>query len=504
MSPVRNIESIGRTKPIPIKHIIPPSAAIPKVTIDVGSEEIDVTDLITTANFNVGVVTTVGSFELNFLDPIKTNYNKISNFNDVYIYSDYGSEATTKRFRFKIESVGYSDSQVNLKGRGIGMILLEKSIIYQSLDGDGNLTSKNKSTILQEILEDNFSNITDYSQISTNSTEIERNYGEIPFNDIIEDLCGDNYYFYLDYDLVPHYFEKGSVQNSTEAIGEVNMLTVNDNADNAEDVYTRVRVYGKKEGDVIILATSESNTTNTNGIQKDYIINNSSITTSTQAQQIADAEYDRLLNPPKISDITSMFLPTLAQGEKLFIGISEENIEPVYYNIKEFTINIDNTGDIPFCTQVIVESKRSNVSTSIKDLTQTQIESIENDNPNDLDSSKIITFGVDTGTHDGTEISEGYLKVAKGNSQGTWISPIFTLSNQPTGIEARWSGERLVQEYTSTSSQLWFSLDGGTTWRYNPPVGTTATVPTGKDLRIKIVLNQSEAQVKIVGVYYKF
>ena len=150
---VRNIRSIGRTKPIQIYHVIPPpSSAIFKVTIDIGTSELDVSDLISSGKFNGGTTKTIGNFELRFLDPEKTIYNQISKFDDVYFYGDYGTTASTKRLRYKIESKGYDNDKTVISGLGILMQLAGKKIIYETV-------AKAKSTILTEIIQNNFPEI---------------------------------------------------------------------------------------------------------------------------------------------------------------------------------------------------------------------------------------------------------------------------------------------------------------------------------------------------------
>ena len=507
---VKNISAIGpsgNVKPITEHVIIPPySDAVYKVTIDIGSEEIDITENIVEASFNFGVITagnsTIGDFTIKFLDPIKTNFNKISAFNDVYVYGDYGTSATTKRHRFKIETIGFTENfETEISGKGIGMILSEKSIIYQSLDSDGNLTSKNKSTVIQEILENNFSEITDFSQIETDTTQIQKSYSEIPFIDVMEELCGLSYYFYLDKDLVPNYFSKGSKVNTTEAIGLVNKVSFIDNSDTSEGIYTRVRVYGFSEGGIPIIATKDIGTTNTGGIQKDYIITNSSVISQTQAQELANETAENLSNSTRIGNINSLFLPTLNPGESLFIGLSEEGIEPAYYNMPEFSFVIDNNGDYPSTTQSTIEKKKSNISYIVKDIIQTQSEISENENPYNLDYSRVITFEKDIGTHSNTTINEDVLKPT--STTGTWISEIYTLDNDISAINVKWYGDNLSQIYQTTSAQLWVSINGGATWKYLLFKGQS-TIPKGRNLRIKIVFNASDQRVKRIGIYYNY
>ena len=506
--PVKNLSAIGpsgNVKPIPIYHAIPPSStAILKVTVDTDDGEVDITDTIRQASFNVGVTSTIGDFNLSFIDSIKTNYNKINLFDDVYLYADYGTEATTKRFRFKVENKGFVDFSTTISGRGIGMILAEKSIIYQTLDGDGALTTMNKSDVIQEIIENNFSEITDFSEIETDTTQIQKSYFEIPFFDVIEELCGIDKYFYLDKDLVPHYFTKGSRVNTTEAIADGNLVKMNDNSDNAEEIYTRVRVYGQKEGDIPIIYTKAIGTTNTGGINKDYIINNSSVVSNNQANTLANAEANNFTYSTRLGDMVSLFLPSLVPGESLFVGLPEYDINPGYYNIKEFSINIDNEGNYAYTTQFTIEKKRTTTPNILKTMTQIQNEISENNNPHDQDFSDKILFNVDSGTHSNTVIEEGYLQVKAGSASGQWTSDIINLDESVSSIEFHLKGDLIIQQYGVSTSYLWYSLDGGATEIPYKVNGVVLENLTGTQLRFRIDLNSTTVRIKSVQFLYSY
>jgi len=516
---VRNIKSVGNPKPIPIYHACPPSdAAILKVTVMTASGEIDITESIEKATFNLGVNSDVGDFNITILDQLKTYYNQINNFDDVYVYADYADVATTRRFRFKIENRNFSDFRTKLSGRGIGMIFLTKNIIYQSLDSNGNLTEKTKYQVLTEIISGrgspgsadyyvgNFPEITDLSHIEIDNTLVKVNYSETPFMQIIEELCGNSHYFYLDKDLVPYYLTKGSVENPSEAIVDGNLVYVEDNSKDSENVYTRVRVYGKSEDGVVIIATADIGTSNTNGIPKDYVIKDNSIINFDQAKNLAEFKAQELRDHKQIGNITSILLPTLNQGEALFIGLSEEGVVPQYYNISHFSINIDNNGDYPFTTTVIIEGGRTKVSNIIKESIQTTNSLADTENAYGLDFCRIIDFNSQTGTFTNTmrssdgSISGGYYLIVSSGSQGSWESDVYTLDQIPTRLYFRMIGENLVTSSTTTTSMLYYSVDGGTTW--NPNYGIANL--DSKDLKIKIYLNQSTAKVKKVAMYYSY
>lgn len=508
--PTRNVSAIGpsgNVKPIPVYHAIPPAgAAIMKITVDTDSGEIDITDLISEGTFNVGVTSTIGDFDLGFLDPDKTNYNLISLFDDVYLYADYGSAATTKRFRFKIENKGFVDFKVTISGRGIGMILADRSIIYQTTDSGGTLTYKNKSDVIQEIIEANFPDITDFSNIETDTTQIQKSYFEVPFFDIIEELCGNDKYFYLDKDLAPHYFTKGSIQNSTEAIADVNLVAMNDNSDNAEGIYTRVRVYGKTEDGIPIIYTHNIGTTNTGGFNKDYVINNTSIVNLVQAQLLAEQKADELTNSTRIGDIVTLLLPTLVPGEGLFISLPEYDISPSFYNIREFSLSLDNTGDIPYKTSFTIEKKRINNPEVIKNILKTQKEITENDNDNDMDFSKIFNFDTDEGTFNNCERFEdtdgGYsLRVVDQNSIATWTSPEITVQDELSRIEIKISQENGYFSTESTSGNIgaYISIDSSPQQNLKPK--QVLNLDGGTTFKIQIVFFQ-DVLIKSLGALY--
>ena len=503
---VRNVRGLGRTKPIQIYHAIPPaSSAIWKVTIDIGSSELDVSDLIMSAKFNGGTTKTIGNFELRILDPQKTIYNQIDLFDDIYFYGDYGTTASSKRLRYKLETKGYEDDKTVISGLGILMIFSEKKIIYQTIDSEGNFITKGKSTIITEIIQANFPDITDFSEIETNSDAVQKNYSEIPFMDIINDICGSTHEFYLDHNLVPHYFTRGSIQSSVEAISEeVNYLGADENTSDAEEIFSRVRVYGAFLEGLQIIATSESDTSLTGGIQKDKVIKNTSIETTTQAQELADSEFLNIKNPPRIGSFNSLLLPSLNPGEKLFIAIPTEDVSPGYYQIQEFTHIFDLSVSAGFKTKVIMEKRRISLPKIMGEVGEFTEEATAKDNPHDMSFSQVITFKEDSGTHTNTELSDGYLKVVSGASSGNWLSEVFELDENVSAIEFLWTGESLVTETSVKTSQIFYSLDGGTTFSENLVLGSETSVISGKDIQLKLVLNDPLAKVKAVAFRYKF
>lgn len=491
--PVRNISGLGPTKnvkPIIAHHLIPPVfAPVYKVEL-VGTNTYDVTEYIAPSVFSDGVTDNIGSFDFVLIDPNQTYSNNIANFDQIKIYLDYGATATTLRFTGIIESNYREGIYYKVSGRSIGMKARGKNIIYSA-------TNKARSTVLTEIIEANFTFL-DTSNIETDNTLITVNYSEKPFEEIITELCGKHHEFYIDHSENARFFTRGSKINTTEAIVQgYNHVSTEDYGSDSEEVVTRVRVYGRKQGDIALFATSSSTTSHTSGIVKEKKINDESIITTTEATERADAEYAALIQEPKLGVVTSLLLPTLAPGEKLSMFVPQDEITEGQYLINSFTHKL------PILNTVInVQQKKVNIPQIIKKNIVTSTGLSEQDNPNDLDFSNIITFENDSGTHSNTVINENYLKVEIGQSTGQWISDLIELSANVDAIAFKITGDFLIGQYDATSTNLWFSLDGGTTWRYYDTTIGTTTVPTGRDLKIRIDLNSTTSKVKAVAVQY--
>lgn len=490
---VRNIRpGIGKPKPIPIHSPIPPAfSPIYKMElIDSDDTAYDITDLIEKGSYSDGVTDNIGSFNFKIMDPNQTYSELIENFNYIKIYLDYGTTAETLKFKGVIEDNKREGIYFVIEGRSIGMTILGKNIIYSA-------TNKNRSDVITEILNDNFPEI-DTTNIESDTTEIIVNYSEVSFQDIMEELCGKHHDFYVDADLAAHYFTKGSKQNSTEAVvQDYNHISTGEYGKDSEETITKVRVYGKKIGDIALFATSSESTSHTNGIIKDRKILDKSITTIDQATERADFEYTSGIDIPSVGSVTSMLLPSLAPGEKLFMGVPLDKIVPGYYIINSFKHSFPD-----LTTTLTIQQRKLDLPKLIKSNINFAEGIAEKDNPYDLDFSQIITFETDSGVHSNTVINEGWLKIETGESTGTWISDNYSLSDEVTKIAFKMTGENLVRQYAATTSNLWYSFDGGTTWHLLK-YGATTEVPSGTDLKIKINLNTSDAQLEALAFMYK-
>lgn len=498
---VKNIGSFGPSgniKPIPIWIPIPPSSdADFKFEIETDTDNIDLYNLVQKGNLTDGTTDSIGSFEIQILDPTQDIYNQFETFDKLNYYADYG-EPTTLRFKGFIERKGFQDIYTTISGKAIGMIFQGKNITYNS---NG---AKTKDTIIKEIIDEFFSEYsinTDNVEADTSSLNV--NYFEVPFLDIVSELCGATHDFYLDCNWNAHYFEKGSRTNETDGISEQqNHIETTDNSYDTESTFTKVRSYGSQIDNIPLIYTSESDTSNTKGVVKEQKIDNSSLITDLQLKDFTDLEFSSKNQIPKVGSHSSLLLPTIQPGEKLFIVIPREGIEPGFYSINSYTHEFDIGGDTYAKTIVNIVKRREQISDIIKKRVQFENKIADNPNPNKFNFSKVVQFLEDSGTHNGTFILEKRLQVLSGLSNGIWESDTYDLGGNVSAIEVRMGGESLIKEYNSTSSKLYFSLDGGTSWTLNPPSGVISSIPTGRRLKFKVVLNSPDAKVQVVGALY--
>lgn len=506
MARVRNIKGIGRTKPITVTHFIPPKfSPIWKLEIVTDTETIDVTEFLFSGEFSDGVTDKIGDFIFKLLDPSNNITGRIEEFDTVNVYLDYGTTATTLRFKGKIEKKSNQDQiYLTISGRSIAMITMGTYITYSS-GGE-----KARSEILKAIINMKkadgttakyFGGAISDSGVEDDLTTITANWEEIPFWQIVEELCiSGGRDAYIGVDSVFNYFLKGSKKNSTEAVVEsINLIEAIDYAKDTEEVATKVRVYGNKVEGIPILATSTPDTTYTKGIVKELKIDNSSVISTTQALELANATASDKQIPPSIGSIISLMLPTILPGEKIKIANPINNIPPAYYSINSFRHYFTEDG-VPQ-TELIIKKYKVELSTILKSNIKFKTDIPDNINKYDMDFSQIIKFDTDSGVHSNTEINESYLKVKVGQSSGTWISDVISLDADVSSIELRMVGDYLIKQYGATTSYIWFSLDGGTT--FSVYTTDTTSVPTGRDLKIRIDLNSSDATVKAVSVLYK-
>jgi hypothetical protein len=489
---VRNIRSIGSRKPIPVFVWIPPRySPIWKIEVYDGTTATDVTAFMISGEYTDGITETIGNFQFKIDNSTEQYSGTFNLYDEIRIYLDYATTATTLKFVGMVERVSKSGNNIILSGRGSAAKVIGKNITYSATDTA-------RSTILSEIISDNFTSITT-NNLESDTTTLTVNYFEKPFWDIVEEICligGRDAYIDKDFDF--HYFESGSRSNSTEAVvHNYNLIETGDFAPDASSIINKVRVYGAETEGIPLIYTSEDSTSQTTYESKDLKITDTSITTAAQAQSRADYELAKSKDPPTVGTVLSLGLPTISPGEQIRISDPMNGLDPSYYQVHKFVHKFDN--DKPFMTELTIQKERTSIPKILRQRVKFEAEIMKNVNPNDLDYSRIWDFSTSTGTHSNTEISiststgEGVLKTT-GGSTGTWISELVSLSSNISAIELRIKGDVI------SGIQLSVSTDGGIV--YTPIVYGTTTIPAGSNIKVKLVLNSATTQVKALALLY--
>ncbi len=491
---VRNIRGIGGKKPIEIFAWIPPTfSPIFKIEVYDGTTATDITAFVIEGEYTDGITETIGNFSFKVNNSDQAYSTAFDMYDQIRIYLDYGATATTLRFVGMIERLSKSDSNLIISGRGSASKVIGKNITYSATD-------KARATILSEIIDTNFSTILTTNNLEADATTLTVNYFEKPFWDIVEEICfigGRDAYIDQDFDF--NYFVSGSRRNTTEAIvHSYNLINTGDFSPDASSIVNSVRVYGAETSGLPLIYTSSDSTSQDTYEVKNIKITDTSITTSAQAQARADYELAKSKDPPTIGTLTSLGLPTILPGEKMRISDPLNELSPGYYQVHKFIHKFSN--DNPFMTEVTIQKERTSIPKILRKRLKFESEVVRNVNPNDVDFSYLWDFSTDTGTHDNTEIEvsaatgEGVLKT-DGSATGTWISELVPLGSNTSFIEVRLFGDDI------SNVQLQISTDGGTV--FTPMiVGGNVNYPNGKDLKVKVIINSADSQVKALALLY--
>jgi hypothetical protein len=509
---VRNIGGFGKPKPIPVIHFIPPRfSPVWKVEIATDTETIDVTEIVFSGEFSDGVTDNIGDFVFRLLDPSNNVSNRIEEFDTVNIYMDYGKTATTLRFVGKIERKSNAEQIfLDISGRSVAMITTGTNVTYSSSG------LKARSEILTEIIELRFSGLIATTGIEEDLVEIEVNYSEIPFWQIVAEICnGADRDAYVGTDLVFNYFARGSKYNRTEAVVEnINLVEAFDFAKDTEEIVTKVRVYGNIDGNVPIIYSSGSNTSQTKGIVKEYKQNISGIVTPAQAKDLAISKAASNLVAPTLGTISSMMLPTLLPGEKVKIANPTNNIPPADYEINSFRHMFSEDGAPT--TTLVIKKERASVSRILKSNYVFQNDITDDINPLEMDYTVILDYRRQVSTTGNAVIGEGYfaqgvfdnvetevsstgngvLKTVSGET-GSWTSPEIQTEGLVSKISLNHNSEYIG------ATKFFVSLDRGLKFvEIGSAAGNFTFDSPQNSIIIKADIKSSSTRIEKIGINY--
>ena len=484
------VRSMGR---IPVYVYIPPKS-FPVYRIEIytqSGDTYDITNRVLNGEYTDGITETIGNFNFTINNVDQAYLGKWNLYDQVRIYMDYASSATTLRFIGLIEKLSKQGIWINLRGRSSALKTMGTTITksYTNYTHD----------IIQDLISSYFSEITGTNIDTSESTDtiVTVSWYQKPFWECIQELCfRAGYDAYIDSTFDFHYFVSGILNNDTEAVVHTsNLLQVSDFTPDLSVVKNRVIVYGAKVEDMQIIWTAEDSSSISSYGVKEEIISDSNIRTRSQAQARAEYELSLKKDPPIVGEVISLLLPTIAPGEKIKLSSPLSGLDPGYYAIQKFTHQFPNEGIAK--TTLTIEKETSTIPKILKKRIAFETESTEKENPYEMRYSWLFTFDTDNGTHSGTQIIDGILKLSTGESNGSWESELLELDNPFTVIEARVSGDNLV------GVEVWASADGNPYTKIAGPGERAKVILSGIDLKIRLNLNSPYTQIKAASILYK-
>lgn len=475
---------------IPTFIWVPPEeGAIYKIEIEKSDgTKYDVTDIIHSGEYTDGVTETIGNFDI-VIDNSNQEYtNEFSIYDEVNIYLDYASTATTLQFKGKIEKISKQEHTLRLTGRSMAVrtigIFVTKSY-----------TNEYTNVIIQDLI-DNYATFITKSNIDTDTAtdvQVTVNWSKKSFWECILELCQrSGREAYIDSDSDFNYFVSGSRDNLGDAIvHEQNLIQTGDFAPDATVLRNKVTVQGAEvEGQQVIWSVTDSSSSIPD--IKEEVIKDSNILTPEQAKTRAEYELSVRKDPPIIGDIMSLGLPTLKPGERLRISDPMNGLTPQYYQIQKFTHKFSN--DEPFQTQVTVFKEINTVPKILKGRIEFEQTSIDKTNPNEMEYSYLWTFQSDSGSHSNTQIIDSFLTCT--STSGTWTSEAVTAEQTTEAIELRAQGEDLVNITYEVS------VDGGVNFSSVSSLNTQVNA-SGTNLSVKVNLNSENARLDSLSLLWK-
>jgi hypothetical protein len=473
---------------MPVKNIkkVPVYVWIPPVDDGIYSFDIngtDITDRILSGEITDGVTNTIGNFSIQ-VDNSSEEYTDLWSGDEILTFKcDYDTTATTTRFKGIIEKVSYNNNTIRITGRSITNKLMTITVTK-------SYSNQEVSSILNDLFTSYTSEFTT-TNVSTTSTTYTVNWYQRPFWECITELCNaSGFDCYIDSDSDVNFFSTGSRNNTNEAVvHESNLFDIGDFALDRSQIKNRVIVYGANIGDLPLIATAEDIPSGT--IAKELIINDSNITTFTQAQSRADFELSLNKDPPRVGEVTSKGLATLQPGENIRISSPENGLTPNYYKIVSYRHRFDEG----FFTTILTVSKEpTKIYHIIKDRISNEQSISSRPNANEMRYTWNFDFNTDTGSHSSTQIINGVLKST--GASGTWISQTYTLSSTISSCEIRSVGDAL------SGTNYYVSTNDGATWN-SITSNIKLNVTPGNNLKIKVEINSSATQIDSLVLLYK-
>lgn len=445
----------------------------------------DRTDDIIRASFNKTLTDAVGSCEIEMYNPEGEYFNSKE---PIEFYLDLKS-GTALRWRGYVNSCknkrsGSVSNRLKIKGEHLAGELLDITITE-------SYENKKPSQILKDLIDGESLNQANdgngyaqnftYNNIDENSDDerVSVKWSNKPFWTAFKNLCNlVDWGGYIDDTKDFHFFERGSIVNTNEAIVyNDTMKKIKNLGSNTIDIKNRIIVYGQKNELPIIYTANDITSQENYGI-KEEVIKDTDISTYEQAKSRAKAELALKSNLQEKGKARCYMLPSLNPGDMIWISWPSQHIHSKYEAYKfthkipkeETTVDIRGSVAIPK-----VFGKQKEKAMALENIV----------NPNKLTHSFSMSFEDESKISllNSTKIDGEILRLTSGSDSGNMISNTIDTSNDVSKVQLKIVGNLLE---TSTFE---VSCDNSENWKTIERDTLTDIDNQGSKLILKVNLN---------------
>lgn len=460
--------------------------------------EVDGTDytddaIVGGVKWSKAVFPEVGEFEI-FLDNNNgVHSGKYAAGSTVTIYIDF-SGGTTKRFVGDVETAsdvfGEMGVQRVLRGTHVQGRSLNPRVYKQYVGSkvSSDMVVELFGTWAADFTTDNVSAATDAPVLSWNGVDLAQAVSEI--------VKQSGFDCYVDDDLDVHYFQRGSVENNTEAsVWGDNFISLEGYDTDLVEIKNRARVMGEDDAGLPVLYTSTNGASAQSYRVREAYVSDTKVKSYDEARDRARAEVLEKKDPDQRGVLTSSILPSLEPGDKIWVKYDPEK-EAEQFIVSKFEHRLPEEETVCYLQRqfdfIQVFRQRT-----IKDK---ELEA--NLNLNNMDFSYNRTFfdtsGINQGASTGTyEAGEAGLTSSAGNA--VVVTTIETIPSSLRRFELRVNGESLDQV------SFEYSVQGGAagTWTsVTPDTLVNTGIDNGKVLALRITFSGSDARLQGVALLY--
>jgi len=474
--------------------IPPDTTAQVKITVTRTDGTVDdITSNLFSYSVEDSVTEGIGRFSFFVSNPNKGYDDLWAAMNAFKYYKDYASTATTIRFLGRIEKISYRDNGLFVTGRSESLKLMAVTVTQQY---DNQLCG----VILKDLITKyGNSEFTTVNVIDTTVTYT-ANWYQKPFWECVRELCDKGLCdAFVDADADMNYFLVNTRDNSVDGIvQEYNLIEVGDFADDVEQVFNRIIVYGAEVDGVQVLYTADDTTSQTDYTVREEVINNNNITSYTQAEEYGEFILAARKDPPVVGDLTSVtLLATLKPGDRILTHSNTNNLNMAYRKILTYRDRYDDAGYVSVVTVNKNPQALPFVFRNIANVTDDAKKT--STNPSEMRFSYSFTYDSDSGSHTSTEITEGVLKLESPAISGNWQSATRTLSGDITQAYLVINGSKVTGASVEVSGNNGISYD---TISSKETITVSAGVK-GLQLKIKVSITDVETEINSLSIMYK-